>query len=309
MNCAHSCLVSLLALFVWGNAIAAVSPPGTFRDCATCPEMIVIPAGSFEMGVAPGEEARENLAAEFRGRSEPQHRVSIKRFAIGRFEVTRGQYRAFVEATGHKSDGCFVWKYGRFELEPERHWRSPGYTQDDDHPATCVSWQDASAYAAWLARSTGRKYRLLAEAEWEYAARGGTKTARFWGEDQETSCEYANAADWRTAVHVPEAHSWSIVACNDRYAYTAPVGSYPPNAFGLHDMLGNVAEWTQDCWNPNYTGARADGGAATRGDCALRAVRGGSWEDGPVGIRAAYRVGSPTSVRVYTRGLRVAADP
>lgn len=270
--------------------------------------MVVIPAGRFLMGAAPAEEERENLAEAFRNRSQPQHRVTVKRFSTGRFEVTRGQYRVFAEATGRSSDGCFIWSDGAFEMDSAKSWRNPGFAQDDAHPATCISWEDASAYVAWLSRHTGKKYRLLTEAEWEYAARAGTATARFWGDDANATCDYANGADRSTAARVPGADNWHFADCDDRYAYTAPVGSYRPNAFGLYDMLGNVEEWTQDCWNGDYRGAPVDGSAVVAGDCSLRAVRGGSWDDAPIGVPAAYRVGSPTTVRVYRRGFRIAAD-
>ena len=275
-----------------------------FRDCSTCPEMISIAAGELLMGAAPGEESRENLADEFRRRSEPRRRVAVKAFAAGRYEITRGQYRAFVEATGRRAAGCFVWTNGEFELVSSLGWGDPGFSQDDRHPATCVSWHDAGAYAEWLSGLTGRRYRLLTEAGWEYAARAGSVTSRYWGDDARRSCEFANGADRSTRTGVPGADAWPVADCDDRHAYTAPVGSFRANAFGLHDMLGNVEEWTQDCWRPDYRDA--SGGNE---DCDMRAVRGGSWLDAPVGLRSAYRVGSPTSVRVYRRGFRVAADP
>jgi|SRR5882672_288825 len=278
------------------------------EDCAHCPEMVVIPAGQFLMGAAPGEEERANLAEEFRNRSQPQRWVKVKRFSAGKFEVTRGQYRVFAEAAGRNSDGCFIWSGTVFEMDPAKGWRNPGYAQDDAHPVTCVNWADASDYVTWLSQRTGRKYRLLTEAEWEYAARAGTTTSRFWGDDAGATCDYANGADRSAAARVPGANNWHFANCDDRYAYTAPVGSFRPNAFGLYDMLGNVEEWTQDCWNGNYRGAPVDGGAVNAGDCALRSVRGGSWDDAPIGIPVAYRVGSPTTVRVYRRGFRVAAD-
>ncbi len=297
----------LLLLALPAVTAAQDMAPGTvFKDCADCPEMVVIPAGRFVMGAAPGEEEREGLSDSFRNRSQPQHGVTVKRFSAGKFEVTRGQYRVFAQATGRGSDGCFVWTGPGFEKDPARDWRNTGYAQDDTHPVVCVSWDDASAYAAWLGQRTGRSYRLLTEAEWEYAARAGTTTARFWGDARDGSCDYANGADLTTRAQVPGAGSWAFADCNDRYAFTAPVGSYRANAFGLHDMLGNVWEWTQDCWNGNYSGAPADGSAWAAGDCSHRAVRGGSWEDAPLGLRTAYRVGSPTVIRVYIRGFRVA---
>jgi len=270
--------------------------------------MVMIPGGRFVMGAAAGEEDRENLHEAFRNRSRPQRAVAVTSFFAGRFEVTRGQYRAFAEATGRKDHGCFLWTGAAFALDPTKGWRDPGFVQDDTHPAACVSWEDASAYVTWLSQKTGRTYRLLTEAEWEYAARAGTTTARYWGDDIGMACGYANGADLSTRARVPGARDWDIAECDDRHAHTAPVGRFPANAFGLHDTLGNVAEWTQDCWNADYASVPTDGSAASSGDCFLRSVRGGSWEDAPVGVRAAYRVGSPVVIRVYTRGFRVARD-
>ncbi len=278
------------------------------RDCADCPEMVIIPAGRFVMGAALGEEARENLSDQFRGRSQPQRTMNVNRFYAGKYEVTRGQYRVFADATGRGSDGCFVWTGAQFDIDPGKDWRNPGFAQDDAHPVACVSWDDASAYVSWLSQKTGRPYRLLTEAEWEYAARAGTTTARHWGNDGNLACDYANGADRTTEAQVPGADNWDAATCNDRFAYTAPVGNYRANAFGLHDMLGNVEEWTQDCWNGNYSGAPSDGRAWTAGDCSMRVVRGGSWGHSPLALRAAYRVGSPTTIRVYGRGFRVARD-
>jgi formylglycine-generating enzyme len=310
MKAAWQAVVVMLLLAVASGRVAAqvLPAPASFKDCADCPEMVAIPAGKFVMGAAPGEEDRENLSEPFRHRSQPQRAVTIARFAIGKFEITRGQYRAFVQASGRGSDGCFFWNGADFAKDPARDWRNPGYTQDDAHPVVCVSWEDASAYAQWLSQKTGKRYRLLTEAEWEYAARAGTAGARFWGDDAMQACVYANGADLATKSRIADAGAGGGVHCDDRHAYTAPVGSYRPNAFGLYDMLGNAGEWTQDCWNGNYHGAPQDGSAWTAGDCVLRAVRGGAWDDVPQGLRAAYRVGSPTVIRLYSRGFRVARD-
>lgn len=305
-----ACMYSAM-LAAQGNAPAALAPGAVFRDCADCPEMVVIPAGQFTMGIAPGEEEREGLATEFRGRSEPRRTVTIKRFAAGKLEVTRAQYRQFAEATGRGNEGCFRWNGAEFEFEIKRGWRDPGFAQDDTHPATCISWNDASAYTQWLSQKAGKRYRLLTEAEWEYAARAGTTTARYWGDDAgggARTCEFANSADQAARRSVPHAAQWGSANCDDGHAFTAPAGRLRANAFGLHDMLGNVAEWTQDCWNGNYQGAPRDGSAWNTGDCGMRAVRGGAWDDAPIGVRAAYRVGSPVTVRVYARGFRVARD-
>jgi formylglycine-generating enzyme required for sulfatase activity len=300
----------MLACAAQAQPLPLPLPDGAaFSDCADCPEMVMIPAGRFVMGTAPGEEEREALPMEFRHRSEPRREVAVGRFAAGRFEVTRAQYRVFTEATGRSSGGdggCFVWAGSAFQWDAGRSWRDPGYAQDERHPAVCVSWEDALAYARWLSQRTGRHYRLLSEAEWEYAARAGAATARFWGDDAQLACAHANGADRTAAAQVPGAESWQLLPCNDGHARTAPAGSFAANAFGLHDMLGNVWEWTQDCWNASHAGAPTDGRARDSGDCSMRAVKGGSWEDGPAGLRAAYRVGSPAVIRVFIRGFRVA---
>ena len=282
-------------------------PPGTtFKDCPDCPEMVAIPAGRFVMGAAPGEEEREKVPEQFRNRSQPQFWVDVASFSAGKFEVTRGQYRAFAQATGRSSNGCFVWTGAKFEHDPSKDWRNPGYVQEETHPAACVSWNDASAYVTWLSQKTGKNYRLLSEAEWEYAARAGTTTTRFWGDDVNMSCGYANGSDLTAHAQVPGFDKFVVANCNDRYAYTAPVGSYRPNAFGLYDVLGNVWEWTQDCWNENYSGAPADGSASGTGNCSQRVVRGGSWFFNPQFLRAAFRLWDSTAVRGNFGGFRVA---
>ncbi len=284
---------------------AVEAPSRAFKDCAECPEMVPIPAGRFVMGAAPGEEERENVPVQFRNRSQPQYWVNVVSFAAGRYEVTRGQYRVFAEATGRSSEGCFVWTGSKFERDLSKDWRNPGYAQDDTHPVACVSWEDAIAYVAWLSQKTGKDYRLLTEAEWEYAARAGTTTTRFWGDDGNMSCGYANGADLTAKAQVPGFSNSLVANCNDRYAYTAPVGSYRANAFGLHDMLGNVFEWTLDCWNENYHGASTDGSAWMKGTCSQRVVRGGSWSNVPQYLRAAYRGRLTSADRSGNVGLRV----
>ncbi len=307
-------VVLLLVAMMSGQAVAQTAndkvsaSPVFFKDCVECPEMVVIPAGRFVMGTAPDEEAREQLSEAFRHRSQPQRSVAVRQFLAGKFEITRGQYRAFVETTDRSGSECFFWNGTEFEIDKNRSWRNTGYAQDDTHPAACVSWEDASAYVRWLSQKTAKPYRLLSEAEWEYTARAGTQTSRYWGDDADMACGYANGADLAVVRQIPAARQWVNANCDDRHAYTASVGSYRANAFGLHDMLGNVGEWTQDCWNGNYHGAPIDGSAWMSGDCSMRAVRGGAWDDAPTGLRAAYRVGSPTTIRLYSRGFRVARD-
>ena len=163
----------------------------------------------------------------------------------------------------------------------------------------CVNWKDAQAYVAWLMRESGVEYRLLSEAEWEYAARGGTETARYWGERETEQCRHANGADANTEF------DWKI-ACNDGHARTAAVGGYTKNRFGLSDVLGNVWEWVDDCWNDSYAGAPADGTAWERGNCDARVVRGGSWGSLPMALRSAARFENFAGGRSSVVGFRVA---
>ena len=287
-----------------------VNTPGSiFKDCEICPEMVVVPAGRFVMGVSAVEEAKENLPVGIRNRSLPQHEVHVSTFMAGRYEVTVGQYRNFVQATNRISaGGCSVWNGTKFEIVTTKDWRDTGYPQNDSHPVACVSWDDASAYVQWLKQKTGKKYRLLSEAEWEYAARAGTTTARFWGEDGNISCSYANGADLNAKAFVQVTFSKIVANCDDGYAHTAPVGSFKPNAFGLYDMLGNVSEWTQDCWNPDYAGAPLDGRSWTSEACTARVFRGGGWANPPPSLRVGYRYKENSPIRSGV-GFRVAMTP
>jgi formylglycine-generating enzyme required for sulfatase activity len=271
----------------------------TFQDCANCPEMVVLPAGSFQMGSPSGEEGRD-------GDEGPLHRVSVEQaFAVGKHEVTRGQYAAFVRATGRGSGGgCYVYNGSEWGAQSSRSWRDPGYSQNDREPVVCVNWNDAEAYVGWLSRETGHEYRLLAEAEWEYAARAGTRTARYWGASADQACGYANVHD-RTSNR-ENGFDWEHHDCDDGYGQTAPVGSFAPNAFGLYDMLGNVWEWTQDCWHDNYSGAPTHSIAWQGSSDCRRVLRGGSWGGNPRGVRAAYRYGDDTGDRNFNFGFRVA---
>ena len=271
-------------------------PPGgggagpAFRDCAECPEMVVAPAGSFRMGSPPSEEGRDDD-------EEPMRRVTISEpFAVGKYEVTRGEFASFVSATGRSMEGsCIAEEDGEWEPRSGRGWRSPGFPQTDRDPAVCVSWHDAQAYVAWLSGKTGRSYRLLSESEWEYAARGGTRTSRHWGEGASGQCGYANGAD-RTAEG--RYSGWTVAECDDRHVWTAPVGTFKANGFGLYDMHGNVWEWVADCWNDSYAGAPSDGSVWESGECGRRVLRGGSWSDQPRSLRSADRYWDDTGNRI-----------
>ena len=295
---------------------AAVDPPTTsdtrpqeievFRDCPDCPEMVVIPAGEFQMGSNRGDD-------EVYGNEHPRHRVSVGRFALGRYEVTRGEYEAFVSATGHSDgrrcrtdDGRGNWEW---RWRNGASWRDPRFPQGDDHPVVCVSWEDAQSYVRWLSRKTGERYRLPSEAEWEYAARAGTETRRYWGESASGQCGRANGADAslrREYQRVEGLDFDHAVSCDDGMAHTAPAGSYEANAFGLFDVLGNVWEWTEDCRNENYARAPDNGSAWTRGDCGRRMLRGGSWFNTPRIVRSALRFPRTPGIRDSDAGFRVA---
>jgi len=281
----------------------------SFRDCPDgCPEMVVVQQGSFTMGAPAGEEARENLPDQFRGHSVPQHLITIgHEFAIGKFDVTRDEYAQFVAETNRPDpDSCItVNAAGTGFIATNINWRSPGFPQTGRDPVVCVSWDDAQAYVAWLSAKTGHVYRLPTEAEWEYAARAGTTTARYASDDPAELCRYTNVADLDYGEQHP-GDSGGNLPCRDGYVFTSPAGSFPPNPFGLYDMLGNVMDWNEDCWNVNYGGAPTDGTAWQSGDCGRRLMRGGSWDASLSVVRAAYRRGVPTFYRVATFGFRVA---
>ena len=254
--------------------------PETFRDCAECPEMVVIPAGEFVMGSPKSEYGRYSDES-------PRHTVRIERpFALGKYEATFGEWDACVAdgACGGYRPQDYGWGRG-------------------ERPVINASWDDAKAYLDWLSRKTGRMYRLASESEWEYAARAGTTTARFWGESVDRACGYANAAD----LSAKRVYSGLAVPdCDDGYAHTAPVGSFAANAFGLHDVLGNVWEWVEDCQNDSYDGAPTDGSAWRSGDCQIRVPRGGSWYYIPGHVRSANRDWAGTETRLDDIGFRVA---
>ena len=271
-----------------------------FRDCPDCPQMVVIPAGSYRMGSPSREHGRT-------GDEGPVHEVKIGApFALGVHEVTVAEFARFVDETGHSAGSrCFTYKGGKWKEGRRRGWRNTGFGQSDRHPAACVSWDDAQAYAAWLSRKTGERYRLPSESEWEYAARAGTSTSRYWGDSKSGPCRHANGADASLKGRYPD-WPWTVVSCQDGQAYTAPVGGYEANGWGLHDMLGNVWEWTEDCWNASYEAAPLDGTPWGHGDCAVRVLRGGSWESSPSALRAAFRVRNSAGDRNSSIGFRVA---
>jgi formylglycine-generating enzyme required for sulfatase activity len=290
-----------------GVGAAEIDAP--FRDCLQCPVMVPLPPGQFVMGAAPGEEARERVPPQRAGHAEPQHTVVIRyRFAIAQYHVTVDEFDAFVQDTAYRSSSpCHTPGDRNPEKDRERDWRNPGFVQNGRHPVTCLIWEDAKAYTAWLANKTGRSYRLPSETEWEYAARAGSTSTRFWGGGIAEACEYANVAD-RTAFAAGSSQREPVYDfdCSDGHAHTSPVGLFKPNGFGLFDILGNVWQWVEDCWSATYQGIPADGSPMLSGDCNTRIFRGGAWTSHPRSARSAARTGDPHDNRTNDSGLRVA---
>jgi formylglycine-generating enzyme required for sulfatase activity len=250
------------------------------RDCAACPEMLRVEPGSFTMGNPSAS------AASFDG--PPQSITFALPFRLAKFEVTRAEFTAFVEATGYIRP-----RDSQVPDTPTDLWRRPGFEQTDRHPVVNLSLEDADAYVAWLAKTTGKNYRLPSEAEWEYAARAGTTANVHWGDlTTAQACRYANLADldygeaMRAAAagaDQSDAAGGTVIGviaadltfpCHDGYVNTAPVGSFPANPWGFHDMIGNVSEWTQGCWADSLAGTPPDGTPRLAGDCYARAMRG-----------------------------------
>lgn len=278
-------------------AVSTFQPGRTFRDCTDCPEMMVIPAGSFRMGDLNGGGDSDEL---------PVHQVHIRNsLAVGKYEVTQDQYATFSSATNRKIvDGCHRFFFKTSDENAVVYWQNPGFDQTGRDPVTCVSWKDAKAYVAWMSDMTGHSYRLLSESEWEYAARAGTETLYSFGDHTGDICTYGNGADLSLADSDDDNKE-----CSDGFGYeTAPVGSFQANGFGLHDMHGNLKEWIEDCASEDYENAPDDGSAMTTSDCSKRRVRGGSWRSKPTTLRSSYRNYDDPSAPDHTIGFRVARD-
>ena len=250
----------------------AIAAGQTFRDCPNCPEMVVVPAGSFQMGAAPGENQRYQVPATESGRDEPQRQVTFaKPFALGKVDVTYGQFAAFAHTVGFESRaGCLTVVGNNWVPSPRASWEDPGYPQVENDPVVCMNLLEVTAYLRWLGNMTGKEYRLPSEAEWEYAERAGTTTAFYWGNDPKDACAYENVGD---ESHAQKYRITAPIPCNDGFPDVAPVGSFKPNPFGLYDMAGNTFVLTADCWNENYDGAPTDGSAWKTGECGRHVVR------------------------------------
>lgn len=308
--------------------LAAAPLPSTASN-ALGMQMVLIPAGEFLMGseggLAPWFPGYEPQRLRDLADEAPVHRVRLTRaFYMARHEVTVGQFRRFLQASGHVpesvADGSGGYGYNprydpattrrgdAFEgRDPRYSWQNPGFAQGDDHPVVNVTWNDAQALAAWLSRTEQRRYRLPTEAEWEYACRAGTRSHFHGGDDPASLAATANVFDADAAVHWPAWQAFALPA-HDGFAFTAPVGQFAPNAFGLHDMHGNVWEWTAD-WHDEHYYARSpvdDPPGPAEGTVKVR--RGGSWHTWPLYARCAYRNWNSTDTRYTLVGIRLVME-
>lgn len=262
----------LLGLVLVGTNVSCAESNQTKID-ALMPEMIQITGGTFTMG---------DMAEEGDSNELPLHQVSVADYAIASHEVTFDLYDLFAISTGRDLPGDEGWGRGT-------------------HPVTNVSWEDAQALAAWLSEQTGRVFRLPSEAEWEYAARAGTDSP--FANGATITREYANYGPTDCCAKGPGQSG------RDKWDYTSPVGSFEPNQWGLYDTVGNVWEWTQDCWNPTYEGAPADGSAWAEGDCARSPLKGGSWTHYSRNLRPANRNDNARNHAGNGYGIRLAESP
>ncbi len=304
-----------LAVIVLTSVLAA-SPAGAASRSEPVEELVnsvgmklrYIQPGEFVMG--------SGMDAEIANTDEmPQHMVCITRgFYMGRTEVTTKQFAVFAgeavwETQAEREDWSYAWHNGSFQIVRGRSFRDPGFTQTDDHPVVCVSWHDAAEFCRWLGHREARRYRLPTEAEWEYACRAGTKAVYQWGDRPEDGLGWCNVADETARPEFANASSpAAFFPWSDGHIFTAPVGRFRPNPFGLYDMHGNVLEFCQDWYRAGYgtVTSRADPTGPERGE--FRVLRGGSWSSYRQGCRSAKRYRDRPSIRCSNLGFRVVLE-
>jgi len=274
------------------------------------PDTVVILAGSFIMGSSAYEKGRMDNEG-------PQHRVTFRRgFAIGQREVSVKEFRAFVKETGYRTDAerlrsstVYDQHSGRLTMRDRVNWKMnfEGEKASDDDPVLHVSWNDANAYCDWLARGTGKPYRLPSEAEFEYALRGGKNTVYWWGDDS-PSRVVENITGEGDISNSRRNWSTSFQGYSDKFWGPAPVGSFEPGPFGLYDIGGNVGEWVRDCWHDTYMRAPVDGSAWINPGCKLRVIRGGYWASSPEQTRSAFRLSAKPDSHGARIGFRIARN-
>ncbi|MFA8384282.1 MAG: formylglycine-generating enzyme family protein [Pelagibaca sp.] len=273
------------------TSLVLVNPPQ--ETCTACPRVLRIPGGATVLGSDQG------------GAEGPRTNQTIAAFEIAATEITVGEMRAFEAATGTRTGrSCFVWTAeGRLRSRDGAYWGAPGFDVTDDHPAACISWDDAVDYVDWLNAEDPRGgWRLASEAEFEYAARGSLDAQYPWPGGLDAICQRVNGAGTESRFRHRN------TACDDGTEAPVPAGVFPVNPYGLSHMIGNLWEWTADCWNGSHRGAPFDGAARVTGTCSSRVLRGGSWDDPPENLRASYRVGIPKTRRQANVGFRVARD-
>ncbi len=347
---AHVAGLGVMLLIVSATAVVSADEAGKPRPNSLGMEFARVPAGEFRRGFNEADDAehRFRLAHQYSNsqnlkNERPSHRVEITRaFDLGVTEVTVGQFREFVKATGHVTTaeksggalGCFPEEkdyVDRFHKSPEITWKSPGFPQSDAHPVVAVSWSDAQAFCRWLSGKESAKYRLPTEAEWEYACRAGTGTWYSWGEDPDAAYTHANVADAALEAAQPRTTSYQRAVRlkpgeGDGVVFTAKTGSFKPNAWGLRDMHGNVWEWCQDRWSADVYERFFDDVPRTKRDEVLirdpdfqvktdqhqygdwRVMRGGAWTCAPAAVRSSIRTfAEAEDAAVYT-GFRVVRE-
>jgi formylglycine-generating enzyme required for sulfatase activity len=271
----------------------------TWTDPTTNMVFVWIPAGCFQMGSPESEEGR--------GSDEgPVHKVCVDGFWLGKYEVTRGQFSRFITATKYKTDAekegsSYGYKDGDWKKVKGYNWKNSGFEQNDSHPVISVSWNDAKEMAKWMSKNSKYTFKLPTEAEWEYACRAGTQTSRFWGDDPDQACKYANVADKSAKKQFSNS---SIHNCTDGYVFTAPVGKFLDNPFQLSDMLGNVWEWCEDAYSSDAYKKHGSKNPVISGG-AGRVFRGGSWFNFPRNLRSANRFNDSPGNRSNNLGFRL----
>jgi formylglycine-generating enzyme required for sulfatase activity len=281
---------------------AARTVPGDYRDPATGMEFLLVQGGCYQMGNTFGDGNLNEM---------PVHEVCVNDFYLGKYEVTVGEFRRFVAETGYRTeaergDGCIVHKGDKWEKERDKNWRTPDFSQDDRHPVVCVSWNDAKAFAEWMKGKGGRDYRLLTEAEWEYAARSRGKNYKYsWGNGPPAG----NVADISLKRQFP-GRPWPIwEGYDDGYVFTAPVGRFPPNELGFYDLTGNIWEWVSDWYDENYYKMSPKENPQGPASGQLKALRSGSWFNPPRENRASDRGRFVPADRSAVIGFRLGFAP